>query len=1059
MQPDDQVGYYHWPCLAGDRLFFLSEGDIWRTHMNAGGSSFEAHRLSDGLGAVTSLAVWPGDEPMLAFGSTRDGASDLYVMSARGGAARRLTHLEGRIEVCGFKDAHTVVVRSSHASAFRSQPFLYEVSLATLELTQLPFGQGSFAHFWKGGVFLERYGYGYTSWKGYRGGLAGEIWSLTPGSSKKKWTEHRLFQDIAHNVLCPLVVGERLYFVSDFKGRGNLYSATLQGDDIVQHTFHKDFYVRHVASDGKRLVYQKGGEIGVFDPASNEDRLLNIRAPSPCAARVRTFEEPNKQWADHSLSPDGQAVCVVTRGRIFVGHPFKGPMVQLGQRQGVRYRLAVWQDNEHVIVVRDQGTEDVLEIVHVPTLTSRELKGSWGRLWTMLAAPSGAFVVASNHQHHFLYIDLADGTTTKFDESPCGRCNGLSIAPDSRLIVYSVAITHQLHAIKFCALTPSSSGKRSGKITFSTWTMADPVLGDVSPVFDTKGTFVSFLSRRTAHEELDRTALRLCVLKASMRSPFVLPQNEDEKDDIEQGTEKTKSKAKGVPPVQVDATAIAQRLVDFPLPEADMHGTWAAPGRLFFLRQSEDSVQEKRTKKKPKGYDLVCFEFASLKEDVWMSDVVTVRTTSDGAWMSVVTTDKRLRVIKTTEKPDDEDRSFREGGWLDWDRIALEVEPAQEWVFMFSEAWRLQKELFWDSKMGKVDWDDVKKRYSTRLPRLRTAAELEDVIAEMHGELGVSHAYTWGFDQGEGADYDVGLLAADVKAAPRGDGVVIEHIYEGDARFEDLRSPLGDPGVNLKPGDTLLAVDGRVVSSKADVTTALVAKAGADVALYVRRKGAKKTETVWVQPLSSLRGLHYAAFVAKNTAYVHEQSKGRVGYIHIPDMAEAGYQAFYKAYAHEFDYEALVIDVRFNGGGNISTQLLSQLMRKRLGFDQSRHEGQIPYMLDSPRGPMVTLCNAQTGSDGDVFAHCFKSLKLGPVIGKRTWGGVIGISPQNPLLDGSWTSQPEYAIWFHDVGWQVENHGAEPDIEVDLTPADAAAGKDPQLDRGIKEALALLKAE
>ena len=274
---------------------------------------------------------------------------------------------------------------------------------------------------------------------------------------------------------------------------------------------------------------------------------------------------------------------------------------------------------------------------------------------------------------------------------------------------------------------------------------------------------------------------------------------------------------------------------------------------------------------------------------------------------------------------------------------------------------------------------------------------------------------------------------------------------------EELRSPLQAPGVNMTEGDALLAVDGRVLSADFSPEEALMGKADRYVALQIRDAQTRKNRNVLVKPRARMRPLIYGAFVKANRDYVHASSNGDIGYIHIPDMSTQGFQEFYKAYVSEFDRKALILDVRFNRGGMISSEILSQLLRKRLGYDQSRHEGRVPYMLDSPRGPMVALCNEYTASDGDMFAYSFQRLQMGPLIGKRTWGGVVGIFPKHPLLDGSWTSQPEYAIWFHDIGWRLENMGAEPDIVVDLPPGTSVGPEDPQLERGLIEARALIQ--
>ena len=495
---------------------------------------------------------------------------------------------------------------------------------------------------------------------------------------------------------------------------------------------------------------------------------------------------------------------------------------------------------------------------------------------------------------------------------------------------------------------------------------------------------------------------------------------------------------------------MARRVLSFPLDTDDYMGIWVAGDKIFFMLDTSDDDGDACLG------SLTSFDMASLKEETFYKDVRDVSLARGGEWMSLVDEDKKLRVLRTGEKPEDEDTSFRAGGWFDFERARFEVDPRQEWHFMFKEAWRLQKDLFWDPKLGNVDWNKVYARYAPLVDRVNTSRELMDVIGEMQGELGVSHAYTWGHDRGLGPDYGVGILGATFVYDVASKAWTLKDFLPSSPEDEALRSPLQAPGVNMKQDDRLLAVDGLELSSELSPEAALVAKADRYVTLRIQHEGAEAPRSVIVKPKKDVRALRYGAFIKANRDYVYEASKGRVGYIHIPDMSTQGFQEFFKAYVHEFDHEALILDARFNRGGLISSEILSQLLRKRLGYDQSRHEGQVPYMWGAPRGPMVALCNEYTASDGDMFAYSFQRLKLGPLIGKRTWGGVIGIFPRHPLLDGSMTSQPEYAIWFHDIGWRLENAGAEPDIVVDLPPGLSPGPKDAQLTRGIQEALNLL---
>jgi tricorn protease len=329
----------------------------------------------------------------------------------------------------------------------------------------------------------------------------------------------------------------------------------------------------------------------------------------------------------------------------------------------------------------------------------------------------------------------------------------------------------------------------------------------------------------------------------------------------------------------------------------------------------------------------------------------------------------------------------------------------------------------------------------------------------MQGELGTSHCYELGGDYRPLETWHQGMLGADLRYDAKTKSWKIARIPAGDSWIEGARSPLAAPGLDLREGDELLAVNGREVGADRSPHACLVNLADSDVTLRVRRgrKGAPREIAVHTLPVEF--DLRYRDWVEANRARVHKESKGRVGYLHIPDMAPRGYAEFHRYFHQEMDRDGLIIDVRWNGGGHVSQLLLEKLARKRVGYDQSRWMGAVPYPSEAPMGPMVALTNEYAGSDGDIFSHCFKLYGLGPLIGMRTWGGVVGVWPRHALVDGTVTTQPEFSYWFHDVGWNVENYGTDPDIEIDIRPQDAAAGLDPQLDRALAEVLKIIKKD
>ena len=415
---------------------------------------------------------------------------------------------------------------------------------------------------------------------------------------------------------------------------------------------------------------------------------------------------------------------------------------------------------------------------------------------------------------------------------------------------------------------------------------------------------------------------------------------------------------------------------------------------------------------------------------------------------------RRIRAVDALEKLAGEGREpsaaagvGRKSGFLDLSRAQVQVTPQEEWRQMYEESWRLQREQFWDEKMSGIDWQLVHDRYEKLLPRIRTRSEVSDLIWEMQGELGTSHAYEMGGDHRRNPHYHIGFLGCDISFDKAKKGYRIDRIIKGDSWNKEASSPLSQPGLNIKAGDVILAVNGIPVDQQVSVHELLVNQSNREVRLKIQSD--KKTRIIIVTTLRTERDLRYRDWVESNRRIVHEKTGGQIGYIHIPDMGPWGFAEFHRGYLSEVNREGLIIDVRYNRGGHVSPLLLEKLLRKRVGYDVSRWGPPQPYPPESVKGPMVAITNQFAGSDGDIFSHCFKLYKLGPLVGKRTWGGVIGIWPRHKLVDGTITTQPEFSFWFVDAGFGVENHGTDPDYEVDIAPHEYSAGKDPQMEKAL----------
>ena len=521
------------------------------------------------------------------------------------------------------------------------------------------------------------------------------------------------------------------------------------------------------------------------------------------------------------------------------------------------------------------------------------------------------------------------------------------------------------------------------------------------------------------------------------------------------------------PRLRIDLDGIERRVLAFPVPDGRYGRIIGVKNKALFTEFSIygqlDTDEEWDDEEDEEHGTLRAWNFKEYRSESLVDGCGWFDVSRNGKKL-VYRNGMRLRVIDAGEKPSSSSGHPRKTGWIDLGRVKVAIDPQSEWEQMFREAWRLQRDQFWTEDMSEVDWSHVHDRYFPLIGRVSTRSEFSDLMWEMQGELGTSHAYEFGGDYRPQPRYTQGYLGAALTWDADAGGYRIGDFIMGDPWDMRHSSPLADPGVKVRPGDVVLAVNGQPVDATTSPLELLVNQAGQDVLLTLAPRPAEEGHAAEESPRQvTVRTIHdemparYRAWVEHNRQLVRARSDGRVGYVHIPDMGARGYAEFHRSYLAELAHDALIIDVRFNGGGHVSQLILEKLARRRIGYDLSRWGGAFPYPLESVAGPLVAVTNEYAGSDGDIFCHSFKLLKLGPLVGKRTWGGVIGISPRHPLVDGTVTTQPEFSFWFEDVGWNVENYGTEPDIEVDITPQDYVAGRDPQLERALAEVMQLLE--
>ncbi|PSR21919.1 MAG: peptidase S41 [Sulfobacillus acidophilus] len=1037
-------GYYRFPTIHQDTVVLVTEDDLWQVPREGG----TARRLTAGLGSVTR-PHYSADGQWLAFTGKEEGDADVYVMPSAGGPVRRLTYLGAGVIVVGWHPDGRIIFSTYHGHPFLAWRSLYAVPPEGGEPESLPYGRAAWISFGPNGqVVLGRPTTDSAYWKRYRGGTRGVMWIDAEGTGQ--------FQRFAlehGNVVTPHWIGQRIYFVSDHEGHGNLYSMLPNGEDIQRHTHHEDYYVRHLATDGRHLVYSAGGDLYCYDTETKTTQPIAIDFHSQKTQRQIKHVEASAYWSEYTFSRSRDALLVTTRGKLFHLAPFAGPVQPLGTPQGVRYRLSQSLDDERVLTISDEGGEDRVEIRQIgpePVTQVTRIPVDFGIVAELKASPNSQFAALSNERQQLWLINLETLDCILIAETSHGLIQGFDWSPDSRWIAYALPgqVTTPLY---FYELSTGTSHQ-----------ITNPVLNDRRPTFDPQGLYLYFLSRRIFNPVWDNMKFDLGFPKGEI--PCLIPLAQDTTSPFvpEPRPLTPSSDPSDVPdpatPIRIDLDGISTRVLAFPVKEGIYHDIQAGVGHVYWTqREPSPQMDDALTAGPPTAQNqLIQYDLKELKEET-LCDKINSFTLSANKKLMAVRIDSKLRVVKTGDKIDlKETKPGRESGVVDLKRIHVRVDQLAEWYQMQGEAWRWMREMFWIPDMGNVDWNGVYDRYRKLVPRIATRGEFSDLMWEMQGELGSSHAYEYGGHYRTEPSHKVGFLGASYRWDASAGGYEITDLVHGDSADPSRTSPLLTPGANIAVGDIIIAINGQPLGPDLPPGARLIDMANQDVSVTTIRKGSSP-RTATVRPLRTEMPARYRAWVDRNRSYVHDRTDGKIGYIHIPNMGSAGYAEFHRGYLAEYARDGLIVDVRYNGGGIVSPLLLEMLARKRIAFTRTRAGHLEAYPYQSPTGAMVALTNEHAGSDGDIFSHSFKLMNLGPLIGTRTWGGVIGINPRYDLVDWSTTSQPEDAFWFKDVGLAVENYGTEPDMVVEETPQAMARGVDEQLDYAIAEIQRILR--
>ena len=1055
-------GYLRYPHIHDDLLVFAAEDDIWLAPASGG----RAWRLSADSAQV-SYPRFSGDGARIAWTSWRDGNPEVHTADTDGSAASRLTYWgDARTRVTGWTRPGEVLAVSAAGQPETFLTWAYEVPLEGAPPRRLPFGPVTDLARQDAGTALltGRMNNEMAYWKRYRGGTRGRLWTAT--ADDPLFT--RVLANHAGQLGAPMIIAGRLFFLSDHEGTANIYSCALDGGDISRHTDHDGMYARNPSTDGQRIVYHVAGDIWILDsPEAPAPRQLDITLGSPAAGRAPRLISAQ----DHlgSLNPDetGQASVVEVRGTVHWLTHKDGPARALHVDAAARARLPrVLGDTGQAVWITDAAGDDALEIGPVTggLETVRIAEGLLGNVLSLAASPDGATVAAAAHDGRLLAVDVASGQVTELAAANDGAVDGLSWSPDSAWLAWAQPGPQPLRRIRMTQVAnPTVIDVTDGRFT------------DTDPVFTPDGLYLAFISRRSFDPVYDEQTFDLSFpfgsrpylvpLAAETPSPFGPlpggrplgqdPPAPDKDKDTDNSPERTE--------VSVDAEGLSGRVVGVPVVEARYSGLRAVKGGLAWLREpvsgvlGEGAASPGDDAPRPvlERFDLRKREVTELVGELDWFDV-----SGDGTRLVVKDGDD-LRILPSEHK---EDHGSAESVTVDLSRARFQADPVALWRHAFAEVGRLMRRDFWTPDMSGVDWDGVLDSYRPLLDRVRGADDFTDLMWEVVAELGTSHAYIGPAGQG-GPGHDpaaVGMLGADISRDGSGRWLV-DRVLPGESSDPRARSPLEAPGVVVRAGDELIAVDGRPVDPVLGPAPLLAGTVGKPVELTIAPQDAdpEVRRRVAVVPLRDERRLRYQDWVTGRRRLVRELGDARLGYLHIPNMVGEGWADFHRDLHTEMRFDALVMDVRGNGGGHISQLVVEKLARRVIGWDQGRWLQPISYPQDGRRGPVVTVADEFAGSDGNIVTAAIKLLGLGPVVGTRTWGGVIGIEgiPGHELVDGTHMTVPRYAFFFDEYGWGVENYGVDPDVEVLITPDDWTAGHDPQLETAVRLALEALEKQ
>lgn len=1076
-----------YPDIHDARVVFTYAGDLWLAE-RAGG---QARRLTSHPG-VESFAKFSPDGRWITFSADYDGNLDVYVMPAEGGEPRRLTYHPSSDQVLGWTpDSLRVLFRSTRTSYSTRFAKLFTIGLEGGMPTELPLPAGGLSSYSPDGtkIAYNRIANESATWKRYRGGTQQfvSIYDLKANT----------YEEIPHTDAAdsfPMWHGDKIYLNSDRDGVMNLYVYDLGAKTLRQITHYKEYDVKWPSlgrGETNAIIFENGGYLYTLDLKTEQTTQVPAVVASDLAWTRPRFVKVEKFINSFSLSPSGTRALFGARGEVFTVPAKKGDVRNLTNTSGVRELWPTWSpDGRWIAYFSDRTGEYELYIRaqdgsgEERRITTDGAAYRYGPAWS----PDSTKLLFAEKTLKLFYVNVSDGKPVLIDQSPTGEISSYDWSPDSRWVTYARRNHNLFRQIHLYSLERRQS-----------YPVTDGMSNDRSPVFDRGGKYLYFLSNRNFNPTFNdfepessfiynnTTGIYVVTLAADTPSPFA-PESDEEKGSPEgptpqpsplagatgergkpgagatnapaaqpaeqkpdeaatqtkeaQPEQGKKDEVKPEPkPVKIDTADINRRIVNIPVPPGSYTGLLAAKENLFYVANQPSSTRDESNATRV----LHVFDMNKREDAVVLTGITSYDLSLSGEKVIYrAGTNFGIVDAKPNQKAGD--------GKLDLAGLEMRLDPRAEWQQIFNEAWRTERDFYYDPTMRGLDWAAIKQRYSQVLPSVAHRTDLNYLIGDMIGELSTSHAYVFGGEMPEVTRVGTGLLGVDFEIR---DGLYrFKKIYAGDNSAPETRSPLTEPGVIVREGDYLLAVNGRPLRAGDNPFALFENTVGKQVTLKVNDK---PTETgarmVTVRPLGSETTLRYLDWVETNRRKVSEATGGRCAYIHLPDTQVNGINAFFKAFYAQTDKDALIVDGRFNSGGFIPDFFAERLTRRVLEYDAPRDGVDERYPQAAIYGPKVLVINEYAGSGGDSIPDYFREASIGPIVGKRTWGGLTGITGGLSMVDGGTVTAPSVAAWRVENGksvWIVENKGVKPDIDLDARPDLVVAGRDPQLEKAIE---------